>query len=81
MGPNHRPGPARSNYRQARITFTQESTGRLSMSLYAKGLTQGWNEHACLDRWVVDWSDPILTMDDVLEVVVHALCERRLPGI
>jgi hypothetical protein len=72
---------AKSNYRQVRVTFTQEVSGQLSVSLYGKGLNDAWSEHTCLDRWRPSWDEPIVTQDDVIRALVHALCERQIPGI
>lgn len=72
---------ASSRYRQVRLTFTQELSGRLSYAIYAKGLNQEWHEHQCLVRDSVDtppW--PLLTTEDVVRCLIVVLNEQLLPG-
>lgn len=70
---------SRSRYRQVRLTFTQEVTGRTSYALYAKGLNQAWNEHQCLLRSYTVVPGPLLTLEDVITAVVSILEEQMMP--
>jgi hypothetical protein len=69
----------RSQYRQVRLTFTQEVTGKTSYALYAKGLNQAWNEHQCLLRSYTVVPGPLLTLEDVIAAVVSILEEQMMP--
>lgn len=68
-----------SNYRQVRLTFTLETTGRASYSVYAKGLNQAWDEHQCLVRDQVQVSGPLVTSEDVYAALMVILAEQTLP--
>lgn len=82
MGQNVHPKVAASRYRQIRLTATQEALGSFSVSVYAKGLNQAWNEHTCLWRVRVDM-DPrsLQTTDQVLQAVLDLLYAQTLPGL
>lgn len=62
-----------SRYRQVRLTVTQQASGRLDYSLYAKGLTQAWDEHLCLVRASVEHEGPLDTTEDVLRAMMVVL--------
>nr|CRY97287.1 hypothetical protein [uncultured prokaryote] len=70
---------ARSNYRQARITITQEVDGRITASLSAKRLDSSWSEFRVVDRWTVWSEDPLNSIDDVLLLLERTLQDRRPP--
>lgn len=70
---------AKSRYRQVRLTFTQESMGRVSLSLYAKGLNSQWNEHACLLRDQVAFQGRLDTTEDVIWACLQVLDGMVLP--
>lgn len=72
---------AASRYRQVRLTFTQESRGRLSYSIYAKGLNQAWDEHQVIVRDSLEWPHPLLSTEDVLGALISVLREQLLPGV
>lgn len=73
---------AASRYRQVRLTFTQERSGRLSYSIYAKGLNEAWDEPKCLVRdSVAPPVFPLLTTEDVVAYLLVILREQVLPGI
>lgn len=76
-----RSNTALSLYRQVRVTFTQEVSGRLSCSIYAKGLNHDWTERTCLARWQVEYDEPLQSTDDVIGALIHTLREQTLPGI
>lgn len=81
---SHRVSPAvaASRYRQVRVTITQEGSGRCSFSVYAKGLNQAWNEHACLLRHAIDQAPtPLVTTEDVIALAIDVLRSQTLPGI
>lgn len=71
---------AQSRYRQVRLTFTQETTGRLSYSVYAKGLNMDWTEKQCLVRDQVHLDAPLMTTEDVCHALIVILREQLLPG-
>ena len=70
---------ARSLYRQVRITCTQESGGRVSYSIYAKGLNQAWSEHQCLVRDQITLDERLETTEDVVRMLLIVLSEQLLP--
>lgn len=71
-----------SRYRQVRLTLTQEVSGRVSYSVYAKGLNEAWDEPKCLIRDSIDpVPRPLLTTEDVIEVLLAVLRDQVLPGI
>nr|CRY97282.1 hypothetical protein [uncultured prokaryote] len=69
-----------SRYRQVRLTFTQETSGRLSYSVYAKGMQDGWNEHHLILRDQVRHAEPLVTIEDVYGAIMAILREQMLPG-
>ena len=72
---------ARSLYRQFRLTATQERSGALNYSIYAKGLNQQWDEHQLLVRDSVQLgSVPLATTEDVVHALILILREQLLPG-
>lgn len=76
------PAVRASRYRQVRVTITQEGSGRLTFSVYAKGLNQAWNEHQCLLRSSLDALPyPLLTTEDVIGVAIDVLRTQMLPGV
>lgn len=73
---------ARSIYRQYRLTATQESRGRFSYSIYAKGLNDDWRQQHLLVRDSMDALPfPVRTTEDVVRVLLDLLREQILPGI
>lgn len=73
---------ARSRYRQVRLTFTQEASGRLSYAIYAKGLNDAWHEHQCLIRSSLEGSPhPLLSTEDVIHLLLDILRDQLLPGV
>lgn len=73
---------AASRYRQVRLTFTQERSGRLSYSIYAKGLNEAWDEHKCLVRDTAEPPvQPLVTTEDVVSYLLVILRDQLLPGI
>lgn len=71
---------AQSRYRQLRLTVTHESSGRLSYSLYAKGLNASWNEHQCLLRETIAGTRrPLETTEDALQAILLILEDLVLP--
>lgn len=75
------PGIAKSNYRQVRLTFTQEIGGRCSYSIHAKALNDDWKQQHCLVRDSVDLKYPVLSVEDVYSALLDILREQLLPGI
>lgn len=83
MSKNSRGGPvAQSLYRQFRVTCTQEISGRVSYSIYAKGLNDTWKEQHCLVRDTLH-SPPhaLMSTEDVVIMLIGVLREQLLPGI
>lgn len=70
---------ARSNYRQVHLTFTQESSGRLSYAVKAKGLRDEWNERTVLIRDSIEYRHPLNSTEDVIRALVLVLSEQLLP--
>lgn len=72
---------AKSIYRQYRLTATQESRGRFSYSIYAKGLNDAWKEQHCLVRDRLECTpSALLTTEDVVRMLIDVLREQVLPG-
>jgi hypothetical protein len=69
---------AASRYRQVRVTFTHEASGRASYSIYAKGLQQAWDEHTCLVRGSLPGVPHLLTTEDVLRTLIAILEDLSL---
>lgn len=74
------PKAAASRYRQARLTFTMEASGRCSYSLYAKPLNAAWDEHQCLIRDSVVVERAPESLEDVIRILLIVLGEQLLPG-
>lgn len=70
-----------SRYRQVRLTLTQEISGRVSYSIYAKGLNEAWNEHQVLVRDSLQHDPILLSSEDVYACLIAVLREQLLPGI
>lgn len=71
---------ARSNYRQLRLTCTQEFGGAVSYSIYAKGLRDEWNEHHCLVRAQIRTDgSPLASTEDVISLLIDILEDNLLP--
>nr|CRY96785.1 hypothetical protein [uncultured prokaryote] len=79
--PSRQQRVAASRYRQVRLTLTQETSGRVNYSIYAKGLNEAWNEHQVLVRDSVPHDPPLLSSEDVYALLIHVLREQLLPGI
>ena len=72
---------AMSRYRQFRLTATQERSGVLSYSIYAKPLNARWDEHQVIVRDSVDVGFiPLLSTEDVVHALIAILREQLLPG-
>lgn len=74
-------GIAQSRYRQIRVNITQEQSGRLSYSLYAKPMNKDWREQDCIVRDTLMHDRPIVTPEDAIEACIAVLREQLLPGI
>lgn len=73
---------ALSRYRQLRVTLTQEASGRVSYSVYAKRLNADWREQDCLLRDSLDAPPrPLLSTEDVVALLIDVLREQMLPGV
>lgn len=72
---------ALSQYRQVRLTYTEEVGGRLSYSIYAKPLNEDWRQQHCLVRDAVRVGEPCTSIEDVFARLEVILREQRLPGI
>lgn len=70
---------ARSLYRQIRLTCTQESGGRVSYSISAKGLNDAWSEHTVIVRDHVRLDERLETTEDVVRLLLIVLSEQLLP--
>lgn len=72
---------ARSRYRQVKLLVTQQRGGRLDYSVYAKGLTGGWDERTCIARGSVECeAHEVATTEDALRLVMVALSGETLPA-
>lgn len=74
-------GVAQSNYRQVRVTVTQEINGNLSYRVYAKRLQDGWQERHCIASGAVHYDAPIQSIEDALSAAIFAIQDQMLPGI
>lgn len=73
--------PARSLYRQFRLTCTQQANGKVSYSVYAKRLEARWDEHTVLLRAEVGLPpSPITSTEDVVHLLIAVLRDQLLPG-
>nr|CRY97410.1 hypothetical protein [uncultured prokaryote] len=80
--PKKSPIRAQSNYRQLRLTATQERNGRFSYSIYAKPLNADWTQHTCLLRAHIDIPDfPLHSTEDVVVALVAILEGQFLPDL
>lgn len=73
---------ARSNYRQVRITLTEEAGGRLSARVMVKPLEAGWTMRHTV--WVHSWlqENPSAHWQDLVYAVLRQIAgEDLLPGI
>lgn len=68
-----------SNYRQVRLTYTEETKGRVNYSIYVKGLGQNWDEHQCVVRDSIRFAEPATSVEDVFRKLEVILAEQRLP--
>lgn len=78
---NHLAGVNSSNYRQIRLTITQESSGVLSFRMLAKRLEDGWAERHLVAQGRVPYERPILSSEDAMEATLRVIREQFLPGI
>lgn len=78
------PRRATSRYRQVRVQFTEEASGRCSWSLYVKPLGSEWSQQQCLARGVYEGAGRLASLDDVLRTCEDILAHLRraeVPGI
>lgn len=68
---------ARSRYRQVRLTFQQEVSGRINYSVHAKGLNDPWTAQTCLIRDSLPDQPHILCTDDVYAAVERLMVHLR----
>lgn len=78
---NHMAGVNSSNYRQVRLTITQESSGRLSFRIMGKPLNADWKEQHLMAQGTVPYERPILSSEDAMEATLRVIREQFLPGI
>lgn len=71
---------AKNRYRQVRLTYTEEASGRLSVSIYVKPLNEGWAESQCLYRFSVEGTEPAPHLEDVALRLMQCL-ERAFPRV
>lgn len=76
---NHRQ-KARSNYRQARVTFSQTMHGHTTYSVYVKPLEADWSELHCVHRGSLGQIAPAETPEDALRILVWCIEQHLLPG-
>lgn len=69
-----------SRYKQVRLTFTEQSGGKCSYSVYAKGLNQAWDEHQVIARGVLEGTVTHLSTEDVMHTLIAILRSQLLPG-
>lgn len=69
-----------SNYRQVRLTFTQEVSGRCSYSIMAKALNAQWDQGTVLIRDSVTVPGPLESTEHVLRALLVILEEQFLPS-
>lgn len=69
----------RSRYRQVRLTYTEEAGGRLSYSIYVKGLNVPWNEKQCVVRDSLQNEGPAESIEDVFVRLERICREQQLP--
>lgn len=72
---------AMSQYRQVRLTYTEELGGRISYSVYVKPLGAAWTEQQCVLRDTVRATAPCTSLEDVYSRLAQIVNEQRLPGI
>lgn len=74
-------GIAQSRYRNIRVNITQETSGRLSYSVYAKPLNRDWREPDCIVRDAMYFERPVVTPEDAIIAAIEVLKQQLLPGI
>lgn len=56
-----------NGYRQVRLTYTEEVSGRISYAVYVKPLGKAWTESQCVIRDTLHAREQAGSMDDVFE--------------
>lgn len=74
-------GIASSRYRQIRVNITQEASGRLSYSVYAKPMNKDWREQDCIVRDAMYFERPVVTPEDAIIAAIEVLKQQLLPGV
>lgn len=77
----HPKASTKGRYRQFRLTCTQEASGRVSFSAYAKGIGDEWHERQCILRSSVQFGARLDTTEDVLCALMAVLEETMVPPI
>lgn len=68
---------ALSRYREIRVTFQQEVTGRINYSVHAKALNDSWSVRTCLIRDSIPDQPMILCPDDVYAAIERIMVHLR----
>lgn len=70
---------ARSNYKQVRLTFTEERGGNFTCRIMAKPLNEDWNMSQTIfaERFQSDM--PLGSLQDVMRFLVAYLSQEPLP--
>lgn len=76
-------GPiAKSRYRQVKVTFTHEVSGRLSYRVHAKALNAAWNEQTLIANGSAEGTKlPLNTTEDALSALIYLIEDQLLPGV
>lgn len=71
--------PAGNRYRQVRVTYTEEASGRMSVRAYAKPLDAPWTERQCILTMSLPAGGPCETVEDVYLRLEGIFVALRLP--
>lgn len=79
MGARQNPRRRAQNlYKQVRLTYTEEASGRASVSIYAKPLNAQWTEQHLLYRWSQPGVAPASHLEDVVDRLIRILSSSGL---
>jgi hypothetical protein len=70
---------ARSDYRQFRLTLTQETSGLVTYRLHGKGYEDDWNDLGLLLMGHTTHHDPIETTEQAIGLIQGVLESHELP--
>ena len=70
---------AGSNFRQVRLTLTQESSGLTTYRLHGKDYEEDWNSHTLLLHGTIVHHERLDTLEDAIALLMGLLQSQLLP--